>query len=485
MVTKPTANRSVQCSEENTHMPYCHRKRASDLLDLLIKNGKVCSSESIKSADVGIKDGKIVMLADQIDVSSKKIEDASGCLVLPGAIDVHTHIDHWGGTANTEDTFFTGSRAAAFGGTTTFIDFAVQRKDEDVATAVKRRIGQIDTETCIDYGVHAHVTDSSPETLKLIPKLIEKGISTFKMFTTYKAAGFKIEDPDMLVLMKEITDHGGLTMVHAENDSFCEELTHRLISQKKADVLHYVESRPAMAEIECISRLLLFARYTRAKLYIVHVTTAESVDLIRQAKREGVDVTAETCTHYLILDDSCYEREDGYKYVMAPPLRKKKDIEALWEGLMDGTLSIVSSDHCDYSTDKKIHAKTDFTKISPGLHGIEWLGPLMYEFAVNRRKIPLTKVIEWLSENPAKVFGIADRKGKVDIGFDADLMIFDPKKHKLLDDQNNHMSSNFCPYKGEKLTGQPVKVYSKGQLIIDSDVFLGGQGKGELLGSRY
>lgn len=455
------------------------------MLDLLIKKGRVCSGESIKTVDVGIRNGKIVLLADQIDTAAKKVEDAGGCFVLPGVIDVHTHIDHWGGTANTEDTFFTGSRAAAFGGTTTFIDFAIQRKEEDVRTAVQRRIEQIDAETCIDYGVHAHVTDSSNRTLKLIPELIEEGISTFKMFTTYKAAGFKIEDPDMLVLLKNITDYGGMTMVHAENDSFCEELTQRLLVQNKADVLHYAESRPAIAEIECVSRLLLFARYTGAKLYIVHVTTAESVDLIRQAKREGVDVTAETCTHYLILDDSCYKQVQGYKYVMAPPLRKKKDIEALWEGLLDGTLSIVSSDHCDYSTDKKIEAKRDFTKISPGLHGIEWLGPLMYEFAVNRRNIPLTQVIKWLCENPAKMFGIADRKGKIDIGFDADIVIFNPKKQKFLDDQNNHMSSDFCPYKGEKLTGQPVKVYSKGQLIIDGDVFLGERGKGQLLVNRY
>lgn len=455
------------------------------MLDLVIKNGHVCSGEAIRLVDVGIKDGKVVMLADGIDVPAKKVEDASGCYVLPGVIDVHTHIDHWGGTANTEDSFFSGSRAAAFGGTTTFIDFAIQRKEENVATAVERRFGQIDPETCIDYSIHAHVTNSSKETIELIPGLIKKGISSFKMFTTYKAAGFKIEDPDMLVLLKAITDNDGFTMVHAENDSFCEELTGKLRTTGKADTRHYAASRPAMAEIECISRLLLFAKYTGAKLYIVHVTTAEGVDLIRRAKREGVDVTAETCTHYLILDDSCYQREDGYKYVMAPPLRTKHDIEGLWEGLLDGTLSIISSDHCDYSTDKKIKAKTDFTKISPGLHGIEWLGPLVYEFAVNRRNIPLTRVVQWLSENPAKAFGIFDRKGKVDVGYDADVIIFDPKQQKILTDKNHHMSSDFCPYNGEHIMGQPVKVYSNGNLVVDGEKFLGRKGKGNFLASCF
>lgn len=171
-------------------------------------------------------------------------------------------------------------------------------------------------------------------------------------------------------------------MVHAENDSFCEELTRRLLQKNEATVSHYASSRPHIAEVECISRLLLYAKQTHSKLYIVHVTTAEGVELIRKAKKEGVDVTAETCLHYLFLDDSYYQRQDGYEFVMAPPLRTKHDIEALWNGLLDGTLSIVSSDHCDYSTDKKIQAKRDFTKISPGIHGIEWLFPFLYELAV-------------------------------------------------------------------------------------------------------
>ncbi|MFT8310806.1 MAG: dihydropyrimidinase [Sporolactobacillus sp.] len=451
------------------------------MLDLIIRNGSVCSGTGIRAVDIGVSDGKIAILADRLSVEAAEIVDAKGCYVLPGIIDVHTHIDHWGGTANTEDTFFTGSRAAAFGGTTTFIDFAVQRPDENVRTAVTRRISQIQDESCIDYGIHAHVTDSSDTTVNLIHDLIHEGFTSFKMFTTYKAAGFKIEDPDMLTLMKEITRYGGFCMVHAENDSFCEELTGRLLAKDMANVRHYAGSRPAMAEIECISRLLLFAKMTGAKLYIVHVTTAESVELIRQAKREGVDVTAETCTHYLILDESCYTRDDGYKYVMAPPLRTKRDIEALWSGLLDGTLSIVSSDHCDYSTDKKIDAKTNFTKISPGLHGIEWLGPLMYEHAVVRRGIRIEKVVGWLSENPAKVFGIADRKGKIDIGMDADMIVFDPKSEQIMGDHDHHMSSDFCPYKDEKLTGKPIKIYSKGQLIVDGDQFLGGKGKGALL----
>lgn len=454
------------------------------MLDLLIKNGRVCSAKSTRKMDIGVRAGKIVVLAERLEQDASEMVDAEGCYVLPGIIDVHTHIDHWGGTANTEDTFFTGSRAAAFGGTTTFIDFAVQRPEENVRTAVARRIRQIENESCIDYGVHAHVTDSSKNTIELIPELIDDGFTSFKMFTTYKSAGFKIEDPDMLTLMNVITEHGGFSMVHAENDSFCDELTGRLLAKDQANVLHYAGSRPPMAEIECISRLLLFAKVTGAKLYIVHVTTAESVELIRQAKREGVDVTAETCTHYLILDDRCYQRDDGYKYVMAPPLRKEKDIEALWSGLLDGTLSIVSSDHCDYSTDKKIAAKTNFTKISPGLHGIEWLGPLMYEHAVTRRGIPIEKVVGWLSENPAKVFGIADRKGKIDIGMDADLFLFDPKPTKVLDDRNHHMSSDFCPYKGEQVTGSPVKVYTNGKLIVDGDKFLGEKGEGRLLLSK-
>lgn len=453
----------------------------SKLLDLIIKNGKAVFQDDIKKVDIGIRDGKIVLIGKNIELPSFKVEDAQSYFVLPGVIDVHTHIDHWGGMAKTEDDFYTGSRAAAFGGTTTFIDFAIQQKGENVKTAVQRRLEQIYPNSSIDYSVHAHVTDSSEETIALIPDIIQDGVPSFKMFTTYKAAGFKIEDPDILKLLKVISENGGFTMVHAENDSFCEELTSQLLQKNEATVSHYAGSRPHIAEVECISRLLLYAKQTHSKLYIVHVTTSEGVELIRQAKKEGVDVMAETCLHYLFLDDSYYQRQDGYKFVMAPPLRNQQDIEALWNGLLDGTLSIVSSDHCDYSTDKKIQARKDFTKISPGIHGIEWLFPFLYELAVNRRNIPLTKVMEWLSFNPAKTFGISHRKGKIEIGMDADLILFDPNSQRILTDKNHHMSSDFCPYEGERITGRIKKVFSNGELIIDEDTFLGEKGKGHFL----
>lgn len=455
------------------------------MLDLLIKNGKVVFQDCMKKVDIGIENGKIVSLGEHMDVPSIKVENAEGHFVLPGVIDVHTHIDHWGGTAKTEDDFYTGSKAAAYGGTTTFIDFAIQQKGENVKTAIQRRIEQISPYSVIDYSLHAHVIDSTDETITLIPEIIQDGIGSFKMFTTYKAAGFKIEDPDILKLLTVISDNGGFTMVHAENDSFCEELTSRLLENNNATVKNYSGSRPNIAEVECISRLLLYAKQTNSKLYIVHVTTAEGVDLIRQAKKEGLEVIAETCLHYLFLDESSYQREDGYKFIMAPPLRTQKDIEALWNGLLDGTLSIVSSDHCDYSTDKKITAKVDFTKISPGLHGIEWLFPFLYELAVNRRNIPVTKVMEWLSKNPAKIFGIDHRKGKIEIGMDADFILFDPSAQKILTDDNHHMSSDFCPYAGEQVTGKIQKVFSRGHLIVSDDSFFGEKGKGNFLKTRF
>jgi dihydropyrimidinase len=280
--------------------------------------------------------------------------------------------------------------------------------------------------------------------------------------------------------MKEVSDHGGFLMIHAENDSICESLTEKYLQTGTATAANYPDSRPNIAEAECISRMVYFAEQTGAKLYFVHVSTKEGVKIIKDAQRRGVHVKAETCPHYLLLPRDRYSDPDGYKYIMSPPLRDKEDLDSLWKGIEEGVLSIVSSDHCAFSEDKKIAGKTDFTNVSPGVHGTEWLMPLMYHFGVNEGRISRQHLVQLLSYNPARLFGLP-QKGNIGIGLDADLLIFDPNKEYTITDTNHHMSSDFSPYNGFTLKGYPETVISRGQVIVNENHFYGQKGYGQFL----
>jgi len=446
---------------------------------LIIRNGLIVTAHEEFVGDLAIADGKIACIGNVRDERAQVL-DATGKLVLPGVIDMHTHIDHWGGSAKTDDDFFTGTRAAAFGGVTTVIDFAIQRPGETVQEAVRRRRSEADGKVCIDYSLHAHVTGADEETLRSVPAIIGDGYPSFKMFTTYKKAGFKIEDHDCLTLMRHIHDHGGLVMIHAENDSMCESLTETMLRADTAVPARYPDSRPPIAEAECISRMLLFAEYTGATIYIVHVSTRQGVELIRRAQKSGLNVIAETCPHYLLLHRDRYLEEDGYKYIMAPPLRDEEDAEALWQGIRDGVISVVSSDHCDYRLDKKVAGRRNFTQVSPGIHGTEWLLPLMYHFGVGGGKMTRQQLVRLLSHHPARIFGLPG-KGNIAVGMDADLVLVDPSARHTITDSNHHMQADFSPYRGFELQGCPETVISRGEIVVQGGRFLGGRGRGRFV----
>mgnify|MGYP001397693347 CR=1 FL=1 len=448
-------------------------------MDLIIRNGWIVTAHDEFAGDVGIADGKIVSIGHVRDERARVL-DAAGKLVLPGVIDMHTHIDHWGGSAKTDDDFFSGTRAAAFGGVTTVIDFAIQRPGETAEAALRRRRSEADGKVCIDYSLHAHVTGADEATLRGIPDIILDGAASFKMFTTYKKAGFKIEDHDCLTLMKRIHEHGGLVMIHAENDSMCESLTEMLVAADVAVPALYPDSRPDVAEAECIARMILFAEYTGATIYIVHVSTRKGAELIRRAQKSGLNVIAETCPHYLLLHRDRYLEADGYKYIMAPPLRDEEDSEALWESIRDGVLSVVSSDHCDYRLDKKMAGQRNFTQVSPGIHGTEWLLPLMYHYGVNAGRITRQQLVKLLSHHPAQIFGLSG-KGNIAVGKDADLVILDPTARHTITDDNHHMQADFSPYRGFELRGYPETVISRGQVIVQNGQFLGAPGHGRFV----
>jgi len=451
-------------------------------MDLVIMNGTLVDAHRTIQADIGIENGLIKAVGKLDALQAKDRIDAKGKYVFPGIIDVHNHIDHVGGAEKTRDDFFQGTRAAACGGVTTLMDFAMQKRDETVPSAIRRRREQADGKVCIDYGLHGNITHLDDESLASIPKIIKQGYSSFKLFMTFRKAGFIVEDPILYEVMKTVYDNNGMVGIHAENDTICEYLTDKYVNAGKTSTRYHAESRPNIAEAECISRAILFAEHTDSALYVFHLTTHEGVQLVRDAKRRGLRIYAETCPHYLTLTEEMYNRNDAQNFIMTPPLRKAEDIEALWEGISDNTILIVSSDHCCFdSTQKKIRDDQSFRDITPGIPGNETLLPIVYQFGVNSGRITINKMIELLSYNPARLFGMQPQKGSLNPGADADLVIFDPEKQVVLGPDVLHMVTDYSPYDGITLSGYPVKTISKGKVIVSEGVFSGKEGEGRFL----
>ncbi|QUG40618.1 dihydropyrimidinase [Psychrobacillus sp. INOP01] len=456
-------------------------------MSILIKSGTIVNSSSSYVGDIEIDKGKIIAIG--LELPTKKgmtVIDATNKYVIPGIIDVHTHVDHFGGKQKTEDNFFEGTKSAAFGGTTTIIDFAIQAGNEDTESAIARRKSEAKNLACIDYSLHAHLkeTSSGSDPKLKIQSIIEEGIPTFKIFTTYRDAGFMIDDYNCLEYMKILSENNGLLMVHAENDAICESITNKLIETDTASVINYPKSRPIIAEVEAISKIILFAKKTDVSVYFVHVTTEEGLKLIENAQKSGMKIFAETCTHYLVLNEEVYKRDDGYKFIMAPPLRKENDIDYLWEGIRNRSISVVSSDHCAYSSDKKVKGEHNFTEVSPGLQGIEMLLPLVYSEGVCKNRITINDLVRILCENPAEIFGLKNTKGKISLGYDADLVIINPSLEWEMTDTNHNMMTDFNPYSGYKVKGRPEYVLSNGKMIVDNFEFKGEKGQGRFI-KRY
>ena len=447
----------------------------------LIKNGTIITHQESYKSDLLIEDEIVVKIGRLQDEKADRIIDATDKYLLPGIIDMHTHINHWGGVAKTNDDFFTGSRAAAFGGVTTFIDFAMQKKTEEISDAIKRRRGEADGAVCIDYSLHSNITNITDQTLGLIPEVIEQGYSSFKLFMTYRKAGFMVEDADFFKILKTANVNGGLVGIHAENDSICEALTKELLEAGKTSPYYHAVSRPNITEAECISKAILFAEHNNCSLYIFHLTTREGVELVRAARRRGVKVMAETCPHYLTLTKELYSREDGQNFIMTPPLRGNEDIEALWEAIDEDVISVISSDHCCYDSTKKLSAKENFTNVSPGIAGTETLLPVIYNYGVNMGRISVNKLVQLLSYNPSRIFGLYPRKGCIQINSDADVVIFDPEKEMIIGPETLHMDTDYSVFDDLKVKGSVDTVISRGEIIVEKGKFTGEEGRGRFI----
>lgn len=453
-------------------------------MNLIIENGIIITPHDSYQADLGIENGKIVKIGNLREEVAVKRIDAGGQYIFPGIIDVHTHIDHWGGGAKTDDDFFTGTRAAACGGVTTLIDFAMQKKGEFVKDSIARRRKAADDKVCIDYSLHCNLTDLSAGSFNAIPEIINSGYTTFKLFMTYRKAGFIVEDGVLYETLQKVHENGGVVGIHAENDSICEHLTAKLIEQGLCSPKYHPESRPNITEAECISKAILFAKHTKTSLYIFHLTTEEGAELVKEARIQGVSVISETCPHYLTMTKEKYEEEDGQNYIMTPPLREKKDVDALWTGIQKGYVSIVSSDHCSFTSRQKEIGKDCFSKVTPGIPGTETLLPLVYHHGVNAGRITVNKLVEVLCFNPARMFGLYPEKGTIRVGSDADLVIFNPTEEVVLSAKTLNMATDYTPYEGTKVKGYPLWTIAKGEVIVENRKFRGRKGAGQFIARK-
>lgn len=460
------------------------------MIDLILKNGLIVTPISTFKADIAIDDGKIEAIGDAaLFGKAKRVIDIEGKYVLPGLIDVHTHIEApFMGCIGPLD-FFTASIAGAFGGVTTLIDFTNTKPGDSLISKINERREEM-AKCAIDYGIHVKVVEATPKVLGEIKDVVKYGCPSLKMFLTYKKEGVMISDDELLRVMEEAKKWGALPGVHAENNAIIEKNVNDFKNNNTLGWEYFEKSKPTICEKEAIERAILYARYTGSPLYIFHLTSKEGLDSVKEAQKNGQRVFAETCTHYLILTKEKYHNSDGHLFIMSPPLRDKTDREALWKGIKDGNIAIVSSDNCTYTKEEKERFLErdnngkiipDFTKVVNGVPGLEERLMLLLGEGVSKGKISLNKLCEISSYNPAKIFGMYPQKGIIQKGSDADLVVVDMDVEREFNYKLLHQKIDYSIYEGKHIKGWPILTISKGKIIVEDGEFKGERGAGKFL----
>ncbi|MEO6228896.1 MAG: dihydropyrimidinase [Ferruginibacter sp.] len=451
-------------------------------MSILIKNGQIVTASDNYVGDIFIEGETITSIGRDLAVNSDEIIDATGLLVFPGAIDPHVHLEMPFMGTFSSDNYETGTRAALFGGTTTVIDFILQSQGHSLHDAYKAWSGRAAGNAIGDYSFHMAVTDFNEDTCKEIINLVEKeGITSFKIFMAYKGA-LMIDDKQMVGLMNEVKQRGGMVTVHATNGDMIDFLVAKNKSEGNLSPLYHYLSQPEVTEAEASERFAGIAGYTGCPGYIVHMTCEGALNAVRNNNRNNQKVFAETCIQYLLLDASLYGHNfEGAKWVMSPPLREKKDQAALWAGINQGLIQVVATDHCPFTLEQKFLGKDDFSKIPNGHPAIEHRVELLYSEGVVKEKISLNKFVEVLSTNPAKIFGMHPRKGCIAPGSDADIVLFDPNKKHTISAATHHMNTDYSGYEGWEVTGKCTTVLLRGQVVIDKEKCLVEKGNGKYI----
>ncbi|HEX3111121.1 MAG TPA: dihydropyrimidinase [Thermoanaerobaculia bacterium] len=449
----------------------------------VIKNGRVVTAVDDYNADILIEDGTIAMIGKSIDADADRVIDAKGRLVIPGGIDPHTHMELPFGGTSASDTFETGTRAAAFGGTTTIIDFAVQYKGQTLQEAIDAWHAKADGKTSIDYGFHLICTDLPDERLGEMRRMIDQGVSSFKLFMAYPGV-FLVDDGTIYKAMRTAGENGGLICMHAENGVVIDVIVKQAIARGETAPKYHALTRPTKAEAEGVHRAIALAEIANTAVYIVHLSCDDALQEVTRARDMGVPAFAETCPQYLFLDYSVYEQPgfEGAKYVMTPPIREKHNQEKLWRGLQFNDLQVVSTDHCPFCfKEQKELGINDFSKIPNGGPGVENRMSLVYNGGVASGRISVNRFVEIVSTNAAKIFGLFPKKGTIAVGSDADIVIFDPNEEFTISAKSHHMNVDYSCYEGWKVKGATKTVLSRGELVIDEGKYVGRTGYGSFL----
>lgn len=450
---------------------------------ILISGGTIVDAAGSYRADLLVQGEKIRAIGQLASVGvADTTLDATGRFLLPGLIDPHVHFekDEFMGTRVVHD-FDTGTMAGIYGGVTTVIDFYNQKRGEDLLSSYARKSAEAEGKAYVDWSFHATITDPTPETLQRIPELIEKGIPTFKCYTTYREDGLMVEDLDLLRILEISGENGGMILVHTEDDALSRFTASKSIHAGRLSLSEYPRARPRIVENESIRKISQLAGFVNAPVYVVHMSTQEGVDIISQARAEGAPVWGETCTQYLVLNETFLQRKDAIKYFCNPPLRTSDDQDVLWKALTDGRLSVVSTDDSAFTFEAKLMGKDRFDKVPAGLPGIETRLPLLYSEGVAQGRISTSDMVAVSSTNVAKLFGLFPQKGQLSPGSDADIVIFNPDERWTMGANTLHMVPRWSPFEGWEIQGRVETVISRGEIVLDGGELSASPGRGRMV----
>jgi dihydropyrimidinase len=452
------------------------------MMDLLVKNGRVVFPDRILETDIGIDDERIVSLGSRASLANGEEEiDAKGRLVFPGGIDPHIHIGTQFMGAEAKDDFFKATKAASWGGTTTIIDFATPKGGDSPVEAASKKKDQASGEVVIDYSLHPTITDVNPESLEEMKELIKEGMPSFKVYLVYRKEGIMVDDGGLIKVMEEAKKQGGLVGCHAENVYMIERLREEALNREDRSAIFHALTRPPVTEAEAVHKAIYLSKYFGIPYYNFHLSIREGVEMFREARGENLPVFAETCTHYLVRNQDDLMGERGINYICTPPLRTEEHREALWKGLEEGVISLVSSDHCGFTQEMKRRGEGSFDQVPNGLPGHEFRIPILFSEGVLGNRINLRRFSEIISTNAAKIFGLYPKKGVIALGSDADLTILDPSIEKTINVEDSLYGMDWYPYEGMKIKGWPTVTISKGKIIWRDGEFHGEKGDGSFI----
>lgn len=436
----------------------------------LFKGGTIISGDGMKQLDILVKGEKILAVGENMVFQDAEIEDVRGKYLFPGFIDAHTHMALEVSNTITADRFDTGTKAEIAGGTTCIIDFATQNKGETLEEALDNWHKKADGESSCDYAFHLAVSDWNENISQELARVAADGISSFKLYMTYDS--MVVDDKTMYEVLTRLKELGGIAGVHCENSGIIEARLEEILKNKghRRDVSDYPGTRPPAAEAEAVNRLLKIAKCVDTPVIVVHLSSAEAYREIQRAREDGQTVYVETCPQYLLLDESKYSLPDGEgrKYMIAPPLRKKKDQKVLWEALSEGRIQTINTDHCSFNWEQKSAGIEDFAKTPCGMPGGEERPALIYQFGVNEGRITLAQMCQYLAENPAKLYHLYPQKGTLSPGSDADIVVWNPQTEWVMSKETQQANIDYCPMEGTKIKGRAEKVFLRGQLVAEN-----------------